>query len=128
MFAIIVLWKVFRGLMKYVRKVASIHDHNQHYFAIPDQNLSFLKKNILYAPTWPSQGRVFKLGSVNAGVVPSRIELFFLTTYFLINVVFSLLYIPFRSSAPDAMIQLRNRTGCLAVVNMVNSYSVVITF
>jgi len=82
--------------------------------------LSFFKRNILYAPIWQGQNREFKISNtVTLGILPYRLELFFIVGYFAANFILCVIHNPFTDSLPDAASQLRKRTGCFAVVNMV---------
>ena len=118
--AVIALWNVWCKFIECVRAVVSIYDHNQYYFAMPSYKLSFFKRNILYAPIWQGQSREFKFSNtVTLGILPYRLELFFIVGYFATNFILCVIHTPFTGSLPDAAGQLRKRTGCFAVVNMV---------
>src|SRR5689334_8399155 len=75
----IALWRAWRGFSEYIRTVASLHDNTQRYFAAPNWKFSFLKKHVLYAPSFSKRkNRELYLASVNIGTLPSRLQLFFL--------------------------------------------------
>lgn len=119
--AAVILWKVLDTATKYARTVVCLNNDRQRYFAIPSPNLALIKRHILYAPVFSKRhNREIQLSSaINVGTLPTRFQLLFLTAYFATNVAFSVIDIPFAGSYEDAARILRNRTGVLAVVNMV---------
>jgi hypothetical protein len=119
--AALIIWRLGSEMVKRVRTIVSLHNDTQRYFAIPDSRFSFFKRNILYAPIFTKRhNREFQLGSaINVGTLPTRLQLLFLAGYFATNVAFCIIEIPFAGSYETAAKQLRNRTGSLAVVNMV---------
>ncbi|KAF3059220.1 Ferric/cupric reductase transmembrane component 2 [Daldinia childiae] len=64
--------------------------------------------------------REFQLSSaINVGTLPTRFQFLFLVGYFATNIAFCVIHIPFAESFADACKQLRNRSGTLAVANMI---------
>ena len=121
--AAVALWNMWCQFVEYIRTATSRHDNTQRYFAVPDWRLSFLKKNILYAPIFHRrQNRELYLGPINVGVLPSRLQLCFLVGYVAANLTFCFISIHFTSSYTDSANQLRGRAGLLAVVNMVRCW------
>lgn len=119
--AAVIIWRVWTVIVKYVRTVACLNNDNQRYFAQSDSKVSWMKKNVLYAPVLSKRhNREIQLSSaINVGTLPSRLQLLFLAGYLATNVAFCVINIPFAGSFAAAASQLRNRTGTLAVVNMV---------
>nr|XP_036577569.1 ferric-chelate reductase [Colletotrichum truncatum]KAF6784567.1 ferric-chelate reductase [Colletotrichum truncatum] len=119
--AAVIIWRVWAVIVKYVRTVACLNNDNQRYFAETDSKVSWLKRNILYAPIFSKRhNREIQMSSaVNVGTLPSRLQLLFLAGYLGTNIAFCVINIPFASSFSAAAGQLRNRTGTLAVVNMI---------
>ncbi|KAI1824800.1 ferric reductase like transmembrane component-domain-containing protein [Xylaria intraflava] len=119
--ALVIIWRLTITITKYIRTIASLNNEKQHFFARPHGKLSWLKKNILYAPLVNKRhNREFQLSSaINVGTLPSRFQFLFLLGYFVTNVAFAVLHIPFVDSASDGLKQLRSRSGTLATVNMI---------
>ena len=119
--AAVLLWRFADVTNKYTRKIASLGNDRQKYFAIPSPNMSMLKRHILYAPVLRKRhNREIQLSSaINVGTLPTRLQLLFLFTYFVTNVVFCVIDIPFAANFEDAAGDLRNRSGVLATVNLV---------
>ncbi|KAI0971742.1 ferric reductase like transmembrane component-domain-containing protein [Xylaria arbuscula] len=119
--ALVIIWRVTLAVTTYVRTVSSLQNDEQRFFARPSHKFSWIKKHILYAPLFGKRhNREFQLSSaINVGTLPSRFQFFFLVGYFATNVGFAVVNIPFAESASDGLKQLRNRSGTLAVVNMI---------
>ncbi|TQN70465.1 Ferric/cupric reductase transmembrane component B [Colletotrichum shisoi] len=119
--AAVIIWRVWTVIVKYVRTVACLNNDNQRYFAQADSKVSWMKKNVLYAPVLSKRhNREIQLSSaINVGTLPSRLQLLFLAGYLATNVAFCVINIPFAGSFAAAASELRNRTGTLAVVNMI---------
>jgi hypothetical protein len=115
------VWRVGMESIKYVRTLTSLNNDTQRYFAVASPAWAFFKKNILYAPVFRKRhNREFQLSSaINVGTLPTRFELFFLLGYFGTNVAFCVVSIQWNGTYSDVCQQLRNRTGVLAVVNMI---------
>lgn len=117
----VVLWKSLEWVDKYTRKIASLGHDRQRYFAIPSPTLSWIKRHLLYAPIFRKRhNREIQLSSaINVGTLPTRFQLAFLFSYFVTNAVFCVIHIPFAGTFTEAAEDLRNRSGMLAVVNMI---------
>lgn len=117
----VIVWKLCDKIIKLSRHMACLNNDKQRYFAIPSPNVSSLKRHLLYAPIFSKRhNREIQLSSaVNIGTLPSRFQLSFLAAYFITNVIFCVIEIPYAADVTTAAGQLRNRTGVLATVNMV---------
>lgn len=117
----IIVWRCTTSLVKYVRHITSLTNDRQRYYAIPSTKLTWFKKHVLYSPLLSKRhNREFALSSaVNMGTLPTRFQMLFLVGYFATNVAFCVVNISFMGSFSDAAKQLRNRSGSLAVVNMI---------
>lgn len=116
-----ILWRISTVCLQYVRTVTSLHNDTQRYYAVPDSTVSWFKRNVQYAPIFRARhNREIQLSSaVNIGTLPSRFQLVFLVCYIATNVIFAVMGIDYHGNFETAADQLRNRTGVLAVVNMV---------
>ncbi|RWA11107.1 hypothetical protein EKO27_g4010 [Xylaria grammica] len=119
--ALVIIWRLTMAITTYVRTVSSINNDTQRFFARPSYRFSWIKKHVLYAPLFRKRhNREFQISSaVNVGTLPSRFQFLFLLGYFVTNVAFTLVHIPFVESAADGLKQVRNRSGTLATVNMI---------
>jgi hypothetical protein len=116
------IWRVLIEANKYIRTTTCLSNERQGYFAIPSTKFASLKKHLLYAPVLGTRhNREFQLSSaINVGTLPTRFQLLFLTLYLGSNIAFCVVSITWSGSLTSVSKQVRNRTGILAVVNMVS--------
>ncbi|EGS20894.1 reductase-like protein [Thermochaetoides thermophila DSM 1495] len=114
-------WRLTTMIIRYVRHVACLYNETQRYFARPNEEWAWFKKNILYAPILSKRhNREFQLSSaLNMGTLPTRMQLVFLLGYFATNVAFCVMTIDFSGPLRQVAALVRNRTGYLATVNMI---------
>lgn len=119
--ALIITYKVYVTLLRYLRTVSSLNNQQQSYFAKESWRDAFFKRSIQYAPVLHKRhNREFALSSaMNMGTLPTRLQLVILIGYFATNVAFCLVSIGFNQAFDTWVDQLRNRTGILSTVNMV---------
>jgi hypothetical protein len=119
--AVLIIWRITTGFVKYVRHITCLNNETQRYFAAPSAKFSWFKRNVAYAPLISKRhNREFQLSqAVNVGTLPTRLQFVFLVGYFATNVAFCVVEIPFAGSFAAAAALLRNRSGTLAVVNMI---------
>jgi len=117
------VWRVTLESVKYVRTLTCLNNDTQKYFTKPAQTWSSFKKNLLYAPVFGTRhNREFKLSAaVNVGTLPTRFQLLFLTGYLGTNVAFCVVSIDWAGDYTSVAGAIRNRTGILAVINMVST-------
>ncbi|CAN8096538.1 unnamed protein product [Discula destructiva] len=119
--ALVITFKVYVGLLRYLRTVSSLGNSTQYYFSQESWKFAFFKRSIQYAPLFHKRhNREFALSSaVNMGTLPTRLQFVILLGYFATNVAFCLTGIQLHENFTTISDQLRNRTGVLSVVNMV---------
>ncbi|KAK0711296.1 ferric reductase like transmembrane component-domain-containing protein [Lasiosphaeris hirsuta] len=119
--AAIAIWRVTTILTMYVRTVSSLNNNTQRYFAASSHKVSWFKRNIQYSPIFGKRhNREFQLSTaVNAGTLPTRLQLLFLIGYFATNIAFCVMTIDFSGPLRQVASLVRNRTGVLSVVNMI---------
>lgn len=118
---VLLAWRITTLLVRYVRTVTCIHNDTQRYFAQPSENYSWFKRNVQYAPILSKRhNREFQLSSaLNVGTLPTRMQLVFLLGYLATNVAFCVITIDYSGPFKEVASLVRNRTGYLAVVNMI---------
>ncbi|KAI0901903.1 ferric reductase like transmembrane component-domain-containing protein [Annulohypoxylon nitens] len=118
--AALIIWRITVALTTYIRTVTSLTNETQRYYVRTSSKWAWVKKNLLYSPLFRKRhNREFQLSSaINVGTLPTRFQFLFILGYFATNVAFCVVHIPFESFQ-DAAKQLRNRSGTLAVVNMI---------
>jgi len=117
----VIIWKVIDIIIRYTRHIVCLNNDRQRYFALPSPWMSWVKTHILYAPVLRKRhNREIQLSSaINVGTLPTRFQLSFLTAYFITNVVFCVIEIPFADSYETVTRVVRNRSGVLATVNLI---------
>ena len=117
----LIIWRVSTLVLRHVRHIAGLNNDRQTYFASASEKVSWFKKSVQYAPIFGTRhNREFQLSSaVNMGTLPTRLQLVFIVGYLATNVAFCLRGIALHENFATAASQFRNRTGVLAVVNMV---------
>lgn len=106
--------------IEYVRQIACLNNDTQRYFLTPNLSYARLKKYFIDAPLLKTRHhREFRLSTaINVGTLPSRMQTLFLLGYVAMNIVFSVYKIDFSLAKGEVLDLLRNRTGVLAVMNM----------
>ncbi|KAL2884537.1 putative ferric reductase transmembrane component [Ceratocystis lukuohia] len=117
---LLLVWTIVGSANRKIRHMVCLNTENQNYFSRAG-TMSWFKKHIMYAPIMNKRhNREIQLSTaVNMGTLPTRLELVFLVLYFATNVIFCLLEIPYTSDTVTAFKSVRNRSGALAVTNMV---------
>ena len=120
--AALIIWRLVSVAVRHLRTMACLQSDTQRYFAVESSKLSLAKKHLLYAPIFRKRhNREFQLSSaITVGTLPTRFQLLFLVGYVATNVAFCVISIPFAGSFSAAASMVRQRTGSLAVVNMVS--------
>jgi hypothetical protein len=119
--AIFICWRVLIVSVKYVRLLACLTNDKQRYFARPYKNYAILKKYLIYAPIFHKRhNREFQLSTaMNMGVLPTRFQLFALVAYVGTNVALCVVRIHWDQPLHVVAVEMRQRSGILAVVNMI---------
>ncbi|KAL5354628.1 hypothetical protein ACLOAV_000717 [Pseudogymnoascus australis] len=118
---IFVTWRILIVSVKYIRQLVCLTNEKQRYFQMPYKNYASLKKYLIYAPIFHKRhNREFQLSTaMNMGVLPTRFQLFALTAYVGTNIAFCLARIHWDQPMSIVAVEMRHRSGILAVVNMV---------
>ncbi len=118
---VIVCWRITIVSVKYVRLLTCLTNDKQRYFLAPYRKYATLKKHFLDAPIGSKRhNREFQLSTaVNMGMLPTRFQFIFLVLYLATNLIFCVIRIHWDQPYRIVAIEVRHRTGILAVVNMV---------
>jgi hypothetical protein len=119
---VLAIWRIGIESVKYVRTLTCLDNERQLYFVKPSAVFASFKKHIIYAPIFRKRhSKEFKLSAaVNVGTVPTRLQLLFITSYFGTNVAFCVVGIDWSQPITTVALDLRNRSGIIAVVNLVS--------
>ena len=104
----------------YIRTLACINNPTQKYFRAPNPSFARIKEHFIYAPLIRKRHhQEFSLFGATLGILPSRFQTIFFVAAVGMNVALSVCHIPWDGPKQAALKQFRNRTGTLAVVNMI---------
>ena len=119
--SVFILYQIIFHFVRYIRTVACLNNETQRYFATPHALYAFFKRNLLDAPLFRTRHhREFKLSTaINIGTLPSRLQTFLLVGYFATNVGFCVWSINWGGAYASVAGEFRNRTGTMAVINMI---------
>ncbi|KAK6531318.1 hypothetical protein TWF281_008130 [Arthrobotrys megalospora] len=119
---VIVLYRGILLVSAHIRHLVCINDSTQTYWSIPAVPwLSKFKKDFILAPLFGLRhNEHFKIGSAgSAGIVPTRFQALFLLLLFGGNITLTVVSIHWTRPSAVVLSELRNRSGVLAVTNMV---------
>lgn len=104
----------------YVRTIACLNNETQRYFSTPNYLYGAFKKHLLDAPLFRTRHhREFRLSSaLNMGTLPSRIQTLFLIAYLVMAITLTTYKVDYRQPIRDILNTFVDRTGTLAVWNM----------
>ena len=115
------VYRVVILAIHYVRMLTCLNNPTQKYFMLPTSLYAHFKQHLLYAPMFRKRhNQEFRLSSaLHMGMLPTRFQSIFLAFIFGMNVAFCLVGIDFSQPYVKTLGVLRNRTGSLAVVNLI---------
>lgn len=118
--AAIFVYYMWLTSVRYVRTLACLGIENQRYFSTPNSKYAAIKRHIIDAPLFRKRhNREFKLSAaVNVGTLPGRLQTMYLVGYIAMNIAFCVVSIDFSEEPKELASAVRNRTGVLAVMNM----------
>lgn len=118
---VLLLCRLVLHAMQHIRTLACLANDTQRYFALPNANWINFKRHLLYAPLFKARhSRELRLSAaVNMGTLPTRFQSVLLTAILATNVTLCVYGIPWHASESDVLSMLRNRTGSIAVANLI---------
>ena len=119
------VYRLVLASMRYVRTLTCLDNEHQRFFKEPNWYYSFLKTHVIYSPLLRTRHhnemRLFKGWGI--GVLPTRFQSLFIAGIISMNVVLCVTGIEWEqagtSQSANMLNHLRNRSGTLAVVNMI---------
>lgn len=114
------VYRIIQSSMHHIRMLTCLRNDTQRYFTIPNEKWAKIKKLIIYAPMFRVRhNREFRLSSaINIGTLPTRFQALLQIAILAMNVVFCVYQIPFMEKETSVLKFLRNRTGTIAVANL----------
>ena len=114
------IYRVVIYSVQYIRTLTCLNNDTQRYFREPNHAYGKVKQHLIYAPLFRKRhNRELRISSLGFGVLPTRFQSLFLTGIVAMNVIFCVYNIEWHGNQSALLNHLRNRTGTLAVVNMI---------
>lgn len=118
--AALTFYRVVIYCVCYIRTLACINNSTQKYFKSPTPAFARIKQHIIYAPLFGKRHhQEFRLFGATLGILPSRFQTVFCIAVIGMNIALSVCRIPWDGPQQPMLKQFRNRTGTLAVANMI---------
>lgn len=108
--------------VRYLRTVTTLQNDTQRYFRQPNQLFAFFKEHLFYAPLFGTRhhNELRLARGWGVGILPTRFQSFFLAGVIGVNVLLCALGIEWSDMpSSNSLNHLRNRSGTLAVINMI---------
>ena len=117
---VLLLHRLFLHLIHYTRTLACLNNNTQRYFATTNTDWTNFKLHFLYAPLFKSRHkREIRLSTaLSMGTLPTRFQSMLLLAVVAANITLCVYGLPWHESATDVLPVLRNRTGSIAVANL----------
>jgi hypothetical protein len=118
---LLLLYRVVLNVIHHTRTLACLNNNTQRYFAKPNIDWANFKLALLYAPLFRARHkREVRLSSaLSMGTLPTRFQSMLLTAIIATNVTLCVYGIPWHDLGTDVLPVLRNRTGSIAVANLI---------
>ncbi|OJD11290.1 hypothetical protein AJ78_07908 [Emergomyces pasteurianus Ep9510] len=119
--AFFLIWHNAIRFSNHIRRLTTLNNDSQRYFLPADPYWAWLKKSIVYAPLFRTRhNREFRLSTaMNVGTLPTRFQTFLLFGIIAMNVTLCTVTIPYGASEATVLGIIRNRSGVMAVVNLI---------
>ena len=118
---LLLLYRVVLNVIHHTRTLACLNNNTQRYFAKPNIDWQNFKLALLYAPLFRARHKhEIRLSSaLNMGTLPTRFQSMLLAAIIATNVTLCVYGIPWHGAGIDVLPVLRNRTGSIAVANLI---------
>ena len=112
----IIVYRIAILTVKHIRTLTCLNNDSQRYFKRPNAIFGWIKQHLLYAPLFR---RRHQIGPVKIGILPTRFQSLLLAGIIAMNVALCAYGIEWHGPIITKLEHLRNRSGTLAVVNMI---------
>lgn len=116
----IATYRVAIRFIHYIRTLTCLNNNTQQFFKLPNRTFGWIKQHVLYAPLfYKRHNKQMRIGPVEMGILPSRLQSFLIAGIIAMNVVLCAYGIEWNGALMTKLLHLGNRSGTLAVVNMI---------
>ncbi|KAK2805272.1 hypothetical protein FQN50_006298 [Emmonsiellopsis sp. PD_5] len=119
--AFFLIWQNTIRFSNHIRRLTNLNNDTQRYFVTPDPYWAWLKKSVIYAPLFRTRhNREFRLSTaINVGTLPTRFQTVLLLGVIGMNVTLCCVTIDYPNAESTVLGLIRNRSGTMAVVNLI---------
>ena len=121
--ALVVTFIVHRVIICYIqwiRMLISANDSRQQIFRRPNPAYAWIKEHMIYSPlSFKRHSRQIRLGPADMGTLPTRFHSLLITGIIAMNTILCIYGIEWNGPLRLKLWHLRNRSGSLALVNMI---------
>jgi hypothetical protein len=119
---VLLIFRVWTDILKRRRLILAFRHPCQDASLQVNALKARLNSHLVYAPLSGKRHnrefRIFRRG-IHIGTIPSRIQTIFIFSYVALNVVFCVITVDWSKGLSTSMHKLRDKTGTLAVVNLI---------
>ncbi|CAD6588081.1 MAG: hypothetical protein ASARMPREDX12_003155 [Alectoria sarmentosa] len=115
-----IIYRIGIHSVQYIRTLTCLNNDSQRYFKMPNTKFGWIKQHLLYAPLFHRRHqKQMRIGPVETGILPTRFQSMLLAGIIAMNVILWAYGIEWNGPTITKLEHLRNRSGTLAVVNMI---------
>lgn len=116
----LVVYRLVITIVRYIQTLTCLNNATQRYFKAPQPTFGKVKRYLLYAPLFSRRhSKELRIGPLDMGNLPTRFQSLLLLAIVALNVVLTVYGMEWRGEQPTLLMHVRNRSGSLAVVNMI---------
>ena len=116
----LILYRIVIHSGRRIRTLTCLNNDGQQYFKMPDPTFGWVKQHLLYAPFFRRRHqKQMRIGPLEAGILPTRFQSLLLAGIITMNVTLCAYGIEWNGPIVTKLEHLRNRSGTLAVVNLI---------
>ena len=115
-----IIYRVAIDSVQYTRTLTCLNNDGQRYFKMPNQKFGWIKQHLVYAPLFRRRHhKQMRIGPMETGILPTRFQSLLLAGIIAMNVILCACGIEWNGPTITKLEHLRNRSGTLAVANMI---------
>ncbi|CAF9939347.1 hypothetical protein IMSHALPRED_001306 [Imshaugia aleurites] len=115
-----IVYRIVISSVRHIRALTCLSNDSQRYFKMPNRTFGWIKQHLLYAPLLRSRHQEqMRIGPMKTGILPTRFQSLLLAGIITMNVVLCAYGIEWNGPITTKLEHLRNRSGTLAVVDMI---------
>ena len=114
------IYRIANDAVRHLRTLTCLNNDTQQYFRTPNKIFGFIKQHLFYAPLFKKRhSRPVRAGPIELGTLPTRLQGLLIAGIIAMNVVLCVYGIEWHGPIVTKLKHFRNRSGTLAVVNLI---------